>query len=535
MIGNGIAALASTTALAPTGRDARASARSGGEFADTLDRALRKEIPAGQEEAKSQTGEVPSAKGEGGRAPRHDLFASTGWHSVADTQASAVLQEPAAKDAAAEEAGSDEKAEKAMPSTGEPTAETVDKEQDAAGISADAAADTAEPVKTVNAAAVPAVAAAGGGTDPTAAGAKDAVEEAPLDKPSRDGPAAVETRSASPEPGEGRGDAHVVGKAGATAAASVEVDRTKRSTPAGKPGSGNDSPVAKAVSEEPETGRTAYDRTTGSVEKPVIPAPRSGVQASSGSARDGMSAVSPARGLAAKSDDTAKNAGVPEARATRETAPDRATTSVAPTTRPDTVRAAPASAIEKPVSPAPVVQMGPPTVATGDTPATGQVAEAVARDLEELAPTRVAVSAGGAPGRPVRSIQLQLNPADLGVVNIRLHSVGGELRITIRAESDQTAEMLSRDSDTIRSALRAAGISTPEITISVNRHDQAAQQFAGQHRDASGQAAGQDNRGNTSNESRNPNREGSSDDARGAIARGDADPGDADRNSRIFI
>ena len=126
-----------------------------------------------------------------------------------------------------------------------------------------------------------------------------------------------------------------------------------------------------------------------------------------------------------------------------------------------------------------------------------------------MAPTRVAVTANGAPNRPMRSMQLQLNPAELGTVNIRLHSVDGQLHVAIRAESDKTAEMLSRDSEAIRSALRAAGASPPSIvTVSVNRNDQTPQQFTGQNRDTSGQFAGQDNRGNTSNESRNPNREG---------------------------
>jgi chemotaxis protein MotD len=135
----------------------------------------------------------------------------------------------------------------------------------------------------------------------------------------------------------------------------------------------------------------------------------------------------------------------------------------------------------------------------------------------------------------MRSMQLQLNPAELGTVNIRLHSVDGQLHVAIRAESDKTAEMLSRDSDAIRSALRAAGVSTSDITVSVNRNDQTPQQFTGQNRDTSGQFAGQDNRGNTSNESRNPNREAPSGNSRNPLGGGNADSGDADGNDRLFI
>ena len=132
-------------------------------------------------------------------------------------------------------------------------------------------------------------------------------------------------------------------------------------------------------------------------------------------------------------------------------------------------------------------------------------------------------------------MQLQLNPAELGTVNIRLHSVDGQLHVAIRAESDKTAEMLSRDSDAIRSALRAAGVSSSDITVSVNRNDQTPQQFTGQNRDTSGQFAGQDNRGNTSNESRNPNREAPSGNSRSPLGSGNADSGDADGHDRLFI
>lgn len=194
--------------------------------------------------------------------------------------------------------------------------------------------------------------------------------------------------------------------------------------------------------------------------------------------------------------------------------------------------ASPALTVDKPAVPVTGAQL-PATTAT--TSPAAQVAEAAARDLQELAPSRVAVSTNGTPNRPVRSIQLQLNPAELGTVNIRLQSVEGELRITIKAESEETARMLSRDSETIRSALRAAGIASPEITVSVNRNETAPQQFAGQSRDASGQQTAHDNRGTMSNESRNPNRESFSGGSNTPYGNGDIDSGGGDRDHRIFI
>lgn len=177
---------------------------------------------------------------------------------------------------------------------------------------------------------------------------------------------------------------------------------------------------------------------------------------------------------------------------------------------------------------------------TADVPASRQVADAVAREMEELAPSRLSLTGSTAQGaRTVKTMRLQLNPAELGTVNIRLQSVNGELRVTIQADSDQTSRMLHNDSDAIRSALRAAGISGADVVVSGNRNDSAQpQNFGAQHRDPSGgqQPGAQENRQNASNESRQSYRESSSNDsAQTQVRGGDAGDNGNDRGRRITI
>ena len=174
-----------------------------------------------------------------------------------------------------------------------------------------------------------------------------------------------------------------------------------------------------------------------------------------------------------------------------------------------------------------------------ETPAGRQVADTVARQMEELTPSRLSLTGSTTPGgRTIKTMRLQLHPAELGVVNIRLHSVNGELRVTIQADSDQTARMLHGDSDAIRSALRAAGMSGADVVVTNNRNNSAQQQnFAGQHREHPGQQMdGQQNRQNASSKSRQSYRESSSNDSARTSARGgDAGNGGIDRGSRIVI
>jgi chemotaxis protein MotD len=175
-----------------------------------------------------------------------------------------------------------------------------------------------------------------------------------------------------------------------------------------------------------------------------------------------------------------------------------------------------------------------------DAPVSRQIADAVAREMEELAPSRLSLTGSTAQGgRTVKTMRLQLNPAELGTVNIRLQSVNGELRVTIQADSDQTSRMLHNDSDAIRSALRTAGIGGADVVVANNRNDSTqSQNFGAQHRDPSGgqQAGAQENRQNASNESRQSYRESSSNDStQTQVLGGDTGDNGNGRGRRITI
>lgn len=147
--------------------------------------------------------------------------------------------------------------------------------------------------------------------------------------------------------------------------------------------------------------------------------------------------------------------------------------------------------------PAGLVANGSPATASA------QVADLVTRELSDLQMTRLTVNQSGTPGREVKILRLQLNPAELGAVNIRMQSVDGELRITIRAETDQAVQALARDGDAIRSALRAVGVTAADVSVGHNRGDQPSQQSQNEtFRGNGGQHEGmQGNRGDARNES----------------------------------
>ena len=558
MIGMGVATLESTTALAGNGRAVAARDQGGDEFARTLDQASKR--GSGAKDA-SETDTRPSPESV---SQRRGMIAETGWsrtarHSAAETgelaQGEAADPETVASDDAAEADGDARLREKTQDDRSRVVAEASGIPETRGGIDtgagdeSEAALDAGEAVSKSE----------GPATDvepPQArAGAESANGEVRPEKDARrlplpsndDGAAGNPLNAADEAAPDARAAGPMVGAPQAAVSARADVGSAASNPPAdravarrmplradGKPAAdkggaiaGPD--VATPQSERPKAGQGERAGTRGEASRVAAQRHTAGQDATVRTGSSETTApVAPGKDLAA------------EPRATREVAPaaDRGA-NAKPVVRAHadgTAHASPAAgAAERPplaVSGAQSAQAAPGTTAT---PAS-QVAEAVSRDLAELAPSRIALSGTGAPNRPLRSMQLQLNPAELGSVNVRLQSAEGELRVSIRAESEETARMLSRDSETIRSALRAAGISAQEITVTVNRNDTATQQFAGQNRDAPGQqAAPDDNRGTMSNDSKNPNRNGSSGDAHSPFSRGDVHPGDGNRDSRIFI
>ena len=80
MIGNGTTAtLASTTALASTGGQARRSAGSDGGFAETRDQAMKGETPGASGRGGSETAETTDTTPDAVRTKQDDFLAAARW------------------------------------------------------------------------------------------------------------------------------------------------------------------------------------------------------------------------------------------------------------------------------------------------------------------------------------------------------------------------------------------------------------------------------------------------------------------------
>lgn len=65
----------------------------------------------------------------------------------------------------------------------------------------------------------------------------------------------------------------------------------------------------------------------------------------------------------------------------------------------------------------------------------------------------------------LRVLNLQLNPAELGVVTIRMRLAGDGLEMELHAEREETAELLRNDADKLSGLLKASGYRPDMITI----------------------------------------------------------------------
>ncbi len=66
---------------------------------------------------------------------------------------------------------------------------------------------------------------------------------------------------------------------------------------------------------------------------------------------------------------------------------------------------------------------------------------------------------------PVRLLDIQLSPDDLGTVNVRMRLSGNGLEIRLRASNAETARVLERDQSALIDLLAASGITADSITI----------------------------------------------------------------------
>ena len=110
----------------------------------------------------------------------------------------------------------------------------------------------------------------------------------------------------------------------------------------------------------------------------------------------------------------------------------------------------PAGSVPSQISAAIIQNAGPPETTAG---------------TEHLTHIRVETVSDARPIRPAQVLTLQLDPPDLGTVDIRLRLSGDALRVQIDAGRSETLAMIDRDQHGLRAALESAGYRLDDLTI----------------------------------------------------------------------
>lgn len=106
-----------------------------------------------------------------------------------------------------------------------------------------------------------------------------------------------------------------------------------------------------------------------------------------------------------------------------------------------------------------------------------QIADAVATGAASL-PDPASVRAGAVAAAwsaaaqaegPLRLLTLQLRPAELGQVQVRMRLQDGRLEMSLRAEREETAELLRRDGGLLTALVREAGYQPELVTVQAGR------------------------------------------------------------------
>lgn len=117
----------------------------------------------------------------------------------------------------------------------------------------------------------------------------------------------------------------------------------------------------------------------------------------------------------------------------------------------------------------PFAPPAPALASLGLSNASAQVVAAIREDVGEASRAAVASieaqETAGARNRPVHTLQIQLQPADLGRVNARMSIDGSQLRVELQVETEQARASLTKDADSILKALKAAGFEIERVTV----------------------------------------------------------------------
>lgn len=118
---------------------------------------------------------------------------------------------------------------------------------------------------------------------------------------------------------------------------------------------------------------------------------------------------------------------------------------------------------------APVAPPAPTPASLGLSSVSVQVTAAIREDVEQVsravAAQIEAQDAAGSRNRPVHTLQIQLQPADLGRVNARMSIDGSQLKVVLQVETEQARAALAKDAESILKSLKAAGFEIDRVTI----------------------------------------------------------------------
>jgi chemotaxis protein MotD len=129
--------------------------------------------------------------------------------------------------------------------------------------------------------------------------------------------------------------------------------------------------------------------------------------------------------------------------------------------------------IEAPCPDMPLAPSGPQETAGLPTPAPAsplrQIVDAVAAQLPAAPAAMATPSARPVPASaeagPLKILTLQLHPADLGSVLVRMRLQDGRLEMSLRTSREETAERLRKEGDLLSGLLREAGYEPEAVTI----------------------------------------------------------------------
>jgi flagellar hook-length control protein FliK len=73
----------------------------------------------------------------------------------------------------------------------------------------------------------------------------------------------------------------------------------------------------------------------------------------------------------------------------------------------------------------------------------------------------------------LRVLDIQLHPAELGVITVKMRLSGDKLEMELHASRDETAELLKKDSEALSSLLRSSGYRPDVVSVHASRSDAA--------------------------------------------------------------